>query len=154
MYNLVHQVCDLLDDWGVLSGRCLVVVEGPSYGSPSQSQRGHHERAGLWWGVTTAIWSAGVPLVVVSPPTLKKYATGNHQADKGAMMVACATRLDWPPGNDNEADAMWLAHAAADHNGWPIAAMPAIQRAALDATTKPKGKPRHPVIAWPDAPRG
>lgn len=118
----------------------LVVVEGPSFGSPSQRQRGHHERAGLWWIVTQMLWDSGRPFAVVTPGQLKKYATGKGTASKPEVLIAVVKRL--PAGasisTTDEADAFVLAAMGADHLGCPVVAMPALHRAALSAVTWPE----------------
>ncbi|WP_043197374.1 hypothetical protein, partial [Streptomyces sp. NRRL WC-3725] len=52
----------------------MVVIEGPAYGQ--QLQAGHHERAGLWWGITHALWTRGIPYAVATPHSRAIYATG------------------------------------------------------------------------------
>ena len=52
---------------------------------------------------------------------MKKYATGNGNADK-EVMVRCAM-LRWPKwdaGNDDEADARWIAECAWDRLTWEV----------------------------------
>lgn len=92
----------------------LVTVEGPSLGKPSPHT---WDRAGLWWRVMEALRHV-VPVVEIPPTTLKKFATGNGGAGK-TEVAACMARL-WPDANarnDNEWDALALAHAAASHLG-------------------------------------
>lgn len=115
----------------------LVVVEGPAYGNQGL-QRGHHERAGLWWMATHDLWARGIPVAVAPPATVKRYATGKGNADKDAVLLAAARRFPWFSGDNNEADALWLAAAGYDRLGHPLADMPAAHRKALDA------------VVWPD----
>lgn len=116
----------------------LAVLEGPSYGSQGAGrQSGHHERAGLWWLVYERLDANGIPIAVVPPATLKRYATGKGNASKDAVLVAAAKRFpDWAGGND-EADAAWLAAMGAEHLGTPFVDMPKANRDALTA------------VAWP-----
>lgn len=117
----------------------LAVVEGPSYGNQgSGRQSGHHERAGLWWLTTHTLWKHGIATAVVPPAALKKYATGKGNASKDAIMLATARRFPDFAGDNNEADALWLAAMGADHLGEPVVAMPAAHRAALDAVKWPE----------------
>lgn len=122
-----------------IGGADLVVVEGPSYGS-SNGQRGHHERAGLWWHITYRLWAADVPFAVVPPACLKRYATGRGNASKDEVLSAIIRRypqveLD---GND-QADALTLAAMGADHLGCPFGRpVPAAHRAALGKVTWPE----------------
>lgn len=116
-----------------IDGSDLVVVEGPSYGS-TPGQRGHHERAGLWWLVThQLLWRNLTPYAVVPPGVLKKYATGNGQASKNAVLAAVIRR--YPDidihDDDNEADSLVMAAMAADHLGCPFATVPQLHRGAL-----------------------
>lgn len=114
----------------------LVLVEGPAYNQQG-GQKGHHERAGLWWLVTWELHRSRLPIAVVSIGSLKIYATGKGNASKDAMMLATARRFEWFDGDNNAADALWLAAMGADHLGMPLVEMPAVNRAAL-------GK-----VAWP-----
>lgn len=98
-----------------LSGACLVVVEGPSYGSPG---RGQHERAGLWWLIQDRLWRHGIACAVVPPANLKKYAVGiggGPRASKDAVLLAAARRWAEFTGQNDEADALWLAAMGLDH---------------------------------------
>jgi len=112
----------------------LVVVEGLAYSRVT----GHATtRAGLWWLVTENL-SDNMPLAVMGPTGRAKYATGRGNASKADVMREVARRFPNFHGGEDEADALVLAAAAADHLGHPIAALPATHRAALDA------------VAWPD----
>ncbi|MFY1658554.1 hypothetical protein [Micromonospora sp. WMMD1274] len=76
-----------------------------------------------------------IPYALLSPATLKKYATGKGNCGKPEMAVAAYKRFTREPADDNQVDALWLRHAGLDHLGHPDTAMPAAQRAAL-ATAK------------------
>jgi Holliday junction resolvasome RuvABC endonuclease subunit len=121
-------------------GADLVVVEGPSYGNQgAQRQSGHHERAGLWWMATHALWRADVPVAVAPPASVKKLATGKGNAGKDDMVLAAARRFPWFDGDNNACDALWLCAAGAARLGVPMVGLPQAQLAALDG------------IAWPDS---
>jgi Holliday junction resolvasome RuvABC endonuclease subunit len=64
-----------------------------------------------------------VPVITVSPASLKKWATGKGNADKTAMLLA-AKREGWqdPPGaTDDQADAWWLwALGHATEGTWKV----------------------------------
>jgi hypothetical protein len=117
-------------------GACLVVVEGPSYGSKGGCA---HERAGLWWLVTHRLWRAGVPTAVVAPASLKKYATGRGNAGKDEVLAGVVRRFPGVAvdGND-EADAVVLAAMGADKLGFPPVPMPAAHREALVKVSWPE----------------
>lgn len=117
------------------AGADLVALEGPSFNS---RYAGFHESAGLWWRVYNHLRVAGLTVVVVPPANVKKFATGNGNAGKPAMVAAAIRRLGYERHDDNEADALWLRAAALDHYGFPLCPMPAVNRAAL---TK---------VAWPE----
>lgn len=58
-----------------------------------------------------AIRKAKIPAVIVPPKTLKKYVTGNGNADK-KIMISVVSKHWYKTTNDNEADAVGLAHFA------------------------------------------
>lgn len=116
----------------------LVAVEGPSYGSGTTGrQSGQHERAGLWWMVRHELWRWGIPVAVIPPATVKQFATGKGSADKDAMVLATARRFPDFEGDNNAADALWLAAMGADHLGAPLVDMPQANRAALGKVVWP-----------------
>lgn len=49
-----------------------------------------------------------IPVIMVSPPSLKSFATGKGNAKKEQMLAACAERGYFPESSD-EADAYWAA---------------------------------------------
>lgn len=111
----------------------LAVIEGPSYGSQG-GQRGHHERAGLWWLVTHSLYTIRGACAVVAPKARAKYATGNGNDGKPAVLAAVRERygpLVAAIRNDNEADALVLAHMGVDHLGGHLVDVPEINRQAL-----------------------
>lgn len=118
-----------------LVGVDLVVIEGPSLHS---RDAGTWERAGLWWHTVRRVHVYGIPVVEVPPTTLKKWAAGKGTADKSAV-AAGVTRL-WPdaePGNDNEFDALALAHIGA-------------QRLGMDVPSRAHHKDALAKIVWPE----
>lgn len=121
----------------------LVVIEGPSYGSQQRAQQGHHERAGLWWLVAHGLYAVGRPYAVVAPRARAKYATGDGTAGKAVVLQAARERyahLVAKIGNDNEADALTLAHMGVDYLGGHVVDMPAVNRVALKK------------VQWPSTP--
>ncbi len=120
----------------------LVVIEGPSYGSNSSGQRGHHERAGLWWLVAHGLFSHGRPYAVASPKSRAKYGSGDGNANKAKVKAAVRATYEGIayPANDNEADALALAAAGADHLGGALVDLPKTHRDALAR------------IEWPETP--
>lgn len=121
---------------GVVLAADLVVVEGPSYGSMSGA--GHHESAGLWWHITHSLWARSVPVAVLPPATLKKYATGNGSADKPDMRMALFKRTGIDEKDNNKVDAAWLRMAGLDHLGHPVVELPQLHRGALAKVVWPE----------------
>ena len=112
----------------------LVVIEGPSYRSQQKAQRGHHERAGLWWLVTQGLYDMRRSYAVVAPMARAKYAAGNGRAGKKVVLAAVRERyghLVERIRNDNEADALTLAAMGVDHLGGHLADVPPVNRSAL-----------------------
>ncbi|WP_405056944.1 hypothetical protein OG474_29920 [Kribbella sp. NBC_01505] len=84
----------------------LAVIEAPSFGSKGGSG---HERAGLWWKVTTTLIRHGVRIAKVAPTTLKAYVANNGKADKDEVLAAVIRK--YPKAdvtNNNVADAVGL----------------------------------------------
>lgn len=88
--------------------------------------------------VRAALLEAGVPYVLVTAATLKKFATGKGSGDKIPMAIAALKRAGREFPDDNQCDAWWLRHAGLDALGQPEIAMPADQRAALNKVTWPQ----------------
>jgi Holliday junction resolvasome RuvABC endonuclease subunit len=116
----------------------LVMVEGPSYGSQG-GQQGHHERGGLWWLVTHSLYARRRSYGVVAPKARAKYATGNGNDAKPAVLAAVRETYGHlaEVRNDNEADALVIAAMGADRCGAPIAVVPEVNRAALKNVSWP-----------------
>lgn len=113
----------------------VIIMEGPAYRATGAYW---HENAGLWWNVVRLIRRSGRPLAVITPATLKKFASGSGNAKKSEMCVAAAHRFGLARIGEDEADGLWLAAAGCQRYGWPLIKMPAAQVAALDV-----------VKAWP-----
>lgn len=115
----------------------LAVMEGPAFGAAG---RGQHERGGLWWIVLRLLRNRRSPTAVAPPTNVKKYATGKGGASKDEVMLHTARRFPAFDGDNNAADALWLAAMGAEHLNRAIVALPTTHRAAL------KG------VAWPQLP--
>jgi Holliday junction resolvasome RuvABC endonuclease subunit len=134
--GIVQEIAEHI--WFMGAHPTLIVVEGPSYGSKGA---GTWDRAGLWWLVVDHILNQRnprIPLAVVPPAVLKKYATGRGNADKTAMAVAVQKRWGVELGDDNKVDAWWLGAAGRDRLGMPFVDLPKAQREALDKVTWPE----------------
>jgi crossover junction endodeoxyribonuclease RuvC len=120
--------------WELVAARDLVVLEGPAY-NMTAGQKGHHERAGLWWHLAEHIDFRGVPILVAPPQAVKTYATGKGNASKELIAVEVARRFRSIPAADlttsDASDALILAALGAAHLGRPIVDVPAHHRKAL-----------------------
>lgn len=91
----------------------VVLLENYSYGSVNQAAA-LGELGGF---VRVECYERKVPLVLVSPGQLKKYATGSGAAGKGKVNGAAIRQLGMPEqydGEDDASDALWL-HALGMH---------------------------------------
>jgi Holliday junction resolvasome RuvABC endonuclease subunit len=80
----------------------LAVIEDYSLGGPGRISM---IRLGEIGGVVrTRLFELDIPMVLVRPSTLKRFATGRGDADKPAMVAAAVAR-GATPRNDDEADA-------------------------------------------------
>lgn len=114
----------------------LVVLESPAYSKGADP--GSHERAWLWWAVAGRCIAREVPLALVSPGTLKVYATGDGRATKEDVVQQVQKRRpDVTFRGNNEADALTLAALGLDHLGHPPVDLPKTHRRALDAVHWP-----------------
>lgn len=70
-----------------------------------------HIYGGIVAVITERCETLSIPYAGIPVGTVKKLATGKGNADKAAMIAATAAR--WPDfrGDDNEADARWIALA-------------------------------------------
>jgi Holliday junction resolvasome RuvABC endonuclease subunit len=75
--------------------------------------------------------AAGVPYALVSPATLKAYATGAGNVDKTAMAMAAYKRAGVEFADDNQCDAWWLRAAGHERLDEPLVGLPAAQVARL-----------------------
>lgn len=115
------------DTVGLTAGVCdLAVIED----LPT-----HAHAAGITGMVHGAVRSAllrwGVPYVLITPASVKKFATGKGNATKADMRMALYQRAGLDMRDDNQVDAWWLRAAALDHYGQPVVQVPQSHRAAL-----------------------
>lgn len=105
----------------------LAVVEGYSFGSKGQT----HATGEMGGVVRHALYMAGVAYIDVPPNTVKKYATGNGNAGKFAMIKAADKRLGYDGESDDEADALWLRAIGWELLEVPVCYLPELNRSAL-----------------------
>jgi crossover junction endodeoxyribonuclease RuvC len=114
------------------AGADLLLVEGPSYGSPFKA----FDMGGGWWVVMDHLYDMGHQVyVVVSPSQVKMYATGvggGPNAGKDHVLAAVIRRYPMVEvtGND-QADGLVLAAMGADQAGSPLVPVPKSHRRAL-----------------------
>lgn len=106
----------------------LVLIEGYSFASANAA----HQMGEIGGVVRMELHRQHLRWLSVSPGTLKKYATGNGQSKKTAMVVAARDRLGYQEDKDDEADALWLRAAGHELLGAPLASLPKLNRSALD----------------------
>lgn len=88
------------------SGVDAAIIEGLSYGSVGGAQA---ERSALHWMVRVDLYQLGIPYVIVTPMSLKKFVCGTAKAEKSMMIREVFRRWGVEAANDNEADAAALA---------------------------------------------
>jgi Holliday junction resolvasome RuvABC endonuclease subunit len=105
-----------------------------------------HARAagitGMVHGAIRVMLQSGPPYVLITPATLKKYATGKGNAGKPEMAVALFKRAGLELADDNQVDAWWLRAAGLELLGEPLVELPKAQVAALDKVRAAMGGDR------------
>lgn len=106
----------------------LAVIEAPlTHGAHSLHIQG------MVHGVVRAVLMKNhVPYALISPPTLKAYATGKGTAKKADMILAAYKRAGREFDDDNQCDAAWLRWAGLDHFNCSEVVMPLAHRKKLD----------------------
>lgn len=118
IYDAVRSACDGPAD--------LAVVED----LPTHAQGAG--KTGMAQGVARlALIHTGVPYALVTPATVKKYATGKGNATKPDMRMALYQRAGIDQRDDNQVDAWWLRALGMQHLGEPVVDMPVLNIAAL-----------------------
>lgn len=117
----------------------LVLVEAHTFAAKGGSQ---HDRSGLWWLVVDDLIRT-IPVVEVSPSSIKLFATGKGNASKDEVLLAVARRHpDLEFTTNDEADAitmvdMALARWSHDALGWDPTAY---QLRAIEKVAWPDGR--------------
>jgi Holliday junction resolvasome RuvABC endonuclease subunit len=93
---MVSRGCGLAGD--------LYVTEGYAFGSQQAHSLG--EMGGC---IRKAIWESGGNLIVIPPPTLKKFMTGAGSGDKNIVMKHVFKRWSFDVDDDNQCDAFGCA---------------------------------------------
>lgn len=126
----------------IAPGADLIVIEDiPSHGAYMIRTMGIVHGA-----VRAVLATTNIPHALMSPTSLKAYATGKgawkRDADgsknnKAPMANAALEHTGRTFATTDECDAWWLRAAGLDHLGEPEFALPAAQRARLDAVKWP-----------------
>jgi Holliday junction resolvasome RuvABC endonuclease subunit len=80
-----------------------------------------------------------IPYLLVSPSTLKTYATGKGNATKPDLRMSLFQRTGVDLRNDDEVDATWLRFLGLHMLGHPVLDLPQTHRRALAKLTLPEG---------------
>jgi hypothetical protein len=95
-------------EWVAMIAKADIVVFETPFARGRAATRSMWGMAGV---LEACVSETGKPLVDVSVPTIKKFATEYGQAPKNDM-IAAARRFGYRGGNDNEADAFCLLRYA------------------------------------------
>ncbi len=90
----------------------IIVTEGYAFARNKMAALG--ELGGM---VRWAIHESAIPVIEVSPSSLKKFVTGGGKAEKSAMMMHVLKQWGVETKTDNEADAVGLAMIGATYLG-------------------------------------
>jgi crossover junction endodeoxyribonuclease RuvC len=135
----------------MLKGADAAVVEGYSYGSPRGAGSQAHSIGELGGVFRLLCYRRAIPLAVVAPTQLKKYATGKGNATKDEVVAAIASRtgLHFPgPGANDKYDA-WVLWQMACYHYEPDRAYP-MPKSHTSVTQEVKW-PRLEEVSRPDA---
>lgn len=112
----------------------LVVIEGYSFASQHSHAHSLGELGGL---VKVILWRRGIPFVIVSPSSMKKFATNNGGAAKEAVLAA-AVRMRSDIETTHEADAFFLRLMGLAHYMQGDVIAPAYRAAVLQRMDWPR----------------
>jgi crossover junction endodeoxyribonuclease RuvC len=134
--NRIRALADEILAYATINTR-LVVIEGPSLGSRGGSP---WDRAGLWWRIVAGLLHRDLPVAVIPPLTLKKWAANSGRADKSDVAVAMARMWPAVDAESNDGwDALGLAHIGAQTLGWSV-------------PSRAHHAPALAKVEWPDLP--
>ncbi|CAM2953218.1 hypothetical protein [Skermania piniformis] len=94
----------------------LAVIEGLPYGTEGGR---HEERAALWWGIAAGLTQRRIPIAVCNTTHRAIWASGSGRGDKAVCTAAIkALWTNVVVRDHNQADALIVAHMAAQRLGW------------------------------------
>lgn len=111
-YN-VYQICDLVNKIIMVNQPKKILMEGISYGSVSGASLA--DLSGLNFALRNVFIENKIPFEIISPTSVKKFATANGNADKN-LIIDAWKRLDPNIKNikdikvDDLADSYFIAH--------------------------------------------
>lgn len=131
-------IADRVEAWADLADVDTVVIEGLLHHAPGARRDVIH--ACWWWTAARLASAVDDPIIVVPPKTRAKYATGNGNAGKRAVVEQVTARYSQfnIHGSDDIADAVALVAIGARVNGRPID--PDLPTTNLAALTAMKGR--------------
>lgn len=138
--TILAPIFGLLDHYRTLPR--LVVKEErltPARNREPHSSSTGQDLAGLHAVCEYGLYRRGVTWVDVPGTTLKKYATGRHQAAKEDVRAAAVRRLEHlhECADNNQSDALWLLVMALQAYGLQLADLPVAQQIAADKISWP-----------------
>lgn len=120
----LHELAEIIDEQ--TCDASLVIIEGHAFSRGGRGGDGafsHAHSLGELHGVCKVIWlQREIPVAIVPPTSLKKYALGKgggEGATKQAMLAAAARRCQYPFEDFDQSDAWWLLQMAYAHYGHP-----------------------------------
>lgn len=134
-HTRLELICEKVIDW-CADADAILIEAAVSYAKGNNALI----MGGLWWVVTHALWHESQPYVVIQPGQLKMYATGKGNSSKEAVGYEAVRRFPNVMITDNnQADALWMAHMACDWLGWPLIQLPQANRRVIDT-----------ISTWPE----
>lgn len=132
-----HHIAVLATDPNLIfsdTRRCLFVVEDV----PTHAAHAIVPLAMLHGVVRNELDDWSHPFALMTPPALKKLATGKGNANKTEVVVAARDRLGYDGTDDNEADALWLREAGRQWLGISDVKLPKAHLTALEKVDWPE----------------
>lgn len=110
-------------------------IEGYAFGANNQ-----REALGELGGVLRlTLYDAGIPMVIIQPTMLKKFATGKGTADKVAMGVQLMKEFGLSYPTTDQTDAFWLSQFGRGYLGL-VDDLRVYQKESIEAIKNPKVK--------------
>lgn len=129
---------------GVLVGNRaeLALIEAPALDADHGNS---WDRAAVWWWIVGTLLHREIPVAMVAPTTLKKWATKSGRADKADVVKAMHAMWPGVPATcsdlrHHECEALAMATMCAQRLGWPVP-IRAHHGASLDVVKWPQLAP-------------